>query len=1188
MGWLNFSGSHPVGREMHQLRKFSDVGYEFVHFPKSRYRFDLNSFLHKEAKKLLLRQMKKLQTRGKCFKIGLEVQIRFRKLADYTIETFPWFKSADMMCLYTPSEWQRTVTSAMNKIETNAFNYLTEGSDWTFHGVEEFRAKIAIFFPLSGSCYLYLAPEVKRKRAVGIIKPVTPTDHRCFLLAVAACIDYQKHTHRYGGSIICKNIDRLENIVLQIDESSLSYPTSIAQIPGFERRNSNLSVNVFGWSGLRRSKEAPLDILYKSRNSEASIYIDILYQKNHYFPIFHLSRLFHLQRGSQKRYVCRGCLFLCTTMAGYKTHQHFCDNKGVIYAPSKEKYLKFDYYKALCPSENVVYFDIESVLAPPRQTMFPCASERNKMSEHQAMAVSAKRVCVNPELNSKLFYYVGSDCIRMFLEWLLEQQHVIEEMREVAYRPINISRSDERRVRASKRCDFCRQEFPPDGSGKYRDHCHLKGGPLRAVLCNSCNLNRADYNRQTVVVSHCGSSYDHKYVLRGIAKLIQEKNLQSMRFRVLPKNEERHSIIFFGTFTFIDSYQFLNASLDSLVSSKREGVDLAEQFPEIAEFVDNDPEKLELLTRKGKFPFDYVDSVTKLADPHLPKPEAFYDRLKQKNISEEDYVHCQQVYRKFRCRNLNDYMLVYLQTDVLLLSNVFEAYRRLSLEKWKMDPVKFFSASHFTFQCMLRYTGVEIEIMQDMEMVNMIKQSIRGGLSLVSKRYIEANDPLMKKFDSSKDRVEIAYIDCCNLYGYALKQCLPHKNFRWLTSDEIGAFDVRNVADDAKTGYILECDFEFPETVHDSLKDFVPLVEKMQVTPADWSPYMKDIFAQKCKPPKAEAEKLTSHLGPRQHYVIHYTKLKICLNLGVVLKRVHRVMQFTQAAYMAPYIEACTVLRQQSANLFESNYYKSQICSVYGKTVEDLTKRVNLSLVTNSRQFLRASRKMNFKRFNIYDQDFAGVVMGRKIIYLNKPIQIGFTVLEIAKGHMNKFYHLFLKKNLGNALTLAYTDTDSLILELRNHSESFAHFMKRNKKYFDLSNFPKDGLYYCEENKRVPGKFKNECPDKIITHFAALRSKVYCIKFEGDDQIDESRLKGMPGVITKRLVFKNYQDALFSNTEPEVYTYYSIRSKKQHLFTMKETKVGLSSWDTKRYILNDGVTTLPYFHKDTLVKTLPC
>lgn len=1165
---------------MKELRKFSDVGFEYVHFPRRRYQFDLNAFLHREAKKQVLEQLDILQAKGKCFKLGLEVQVKFQKLTDPTIETLPWFKSANMICLYTRSEWRRVVTEALNKIETCAFNYLTEGSDWTFHGIQEFRAKIAIFLPLSGSCYTYLPLAVRRKRAVGIITTRESKDHRCFLHAVAACIDHHKHPELYKGTMFA-DIEHLEKIEVQLDESNLSYPTTVSQIAGFERRNGHLTVNVFGWSSSRH-KETPLNIVYKSKNTNSQIYVDLLYHSAHFFPIFRLSAMVRLNRGNQKRYVCRSCLFLCSDPSAYKTHKHFCDNKGIIYAPSVEKFLKFHYYKSLCASEHVIYFDIESMLVPASHLHHENPSTMKRVAEHVAMAVAAKRVCVNSALNSKLFYHVGIDCIQEFLGWLLEQKHVVEESRDIHYKPLIITVEDERRVRATKRCDFCLSKFPLDGSGKYRDHCHLRGGRVRAVLCNVCNLNRSDYSKQIQILSHNGTNYDHKFILRGIARFINKNSLQNMRFKVLPKNEEKHSIIFFGPFTFIDSYQFLSESLDSLVSSKRHDDNLARHFPEIAEFVSYDPSKLQLLTRKGKFPFEYVDSMEKLQERQLPRLEAFYDTLKQKDISQEDYQHCHRVFEAFECRNLEDYMLIYLQSDVLLLSSVFEAYRKLSMQKLSMDPVKFFSASHFTFQCMLRYTGVEIEIMQDMEMVNMIKQSIRGGLSLTSKRYLEANEPRMKQYDASKPRVEIAYLDCCNLYGYALKQCLPHKDFRWLTREEIALMDVRGVEDDAETGYILECDFEFPERVHDHLKDFVPLVDKMAVAPANWSPYMKDVFAKTCKAPKVEPEKLTSHLGPRRHYVVHYTHLKLCLALGVLLKRIHRVLAFTQSAYMAPYIDECTKQRQQATNLFESNYWKHQVCSVYGKTVEDLTKRVNMSMVTTSKQFLRASRKMNFQKFNIYGPDFAGVIMGRKIIYMNKPIQVGHAVLEIAKTHMTRFYHLFLKRKLGDDVTLAYTDTDSLIIEVRNQAESFANFMLRHKKHFDLSNFPQDSVFYWDKNKRVPGKFKNECPDQVITNFVALRSKVYCIKFEDDDRSDEIRLKGMPGVITQKLVYADYYDTLFQNEEPEVHSYHAIRSKKQNLYTVKETKVGLSCWDSKRYILPDGFTTLPYFHKDTL------
>ena len=124
-------------------------------------------------------------------------------------------------------------------------------------------------------------------------------------------------------------------------------------------------------------------------------------------------------------------------------------------------------------------------------------------------------------------------------------------------------------------------------------------------------------------------------------------------------------------------------------------------------------------------------------------------------------------------------------------------------------------------------------------------------------------------------------------------------------------------------------------------------------------------------------------------------------------------------------------------------------------------------------------------------------------------------------------------------------------------------------------------------NKRVPGTFKNECTHRMIKNFVALRSKVYCLHMDAEDQSDELRLKGLPTVVTKDLSFQDYYKSLFDEmdtSEPEKHTYHAIRSKKQHLYTIKEEKVGLSSWDSKRYILDDGFTSLPYFHKDIIRK----
>ena len=223
--------------------------------------------------------------------------------------------------------------------------------------------------------------------------------------------------------------------------------------------------------------------------------------------------------------------------------------------------MKFDYYKGLCPNDNVIYFDTESILAK--------SSISRIVAEHRAIAIAAKRVCVNPDLNSELSYYVGEDCIEKFLDWIMAEKVFFETVRDNHSHPLRLSREDEHRVLQATHCEFCQAAFPRDGAGRYRDHCHLTSGRLRFVLCNTCNLSRADYSKQIPIVSHCGTNYDHKFILRGIAQYVLKRGLTRQRFSVIPKNEEKHSIILFDQFIFIDSYQFLNESLDSLVSSKR-------------------------------------------------------------------------------------------------------------------------------------------------------------------------------------------------------------------------------------------------------------------------------------------------------------------------------------------------------------------------------------------------------------------------------------------------------------------------------------------------------------------------------------------------------------------------------------------------------------------------------------------
>ncbi|KYM95307.1 hypothetical protein ALC62_14047 [Cyphomyrmex costatus] len=182
-----------------------------------------------------------------------------------------------------------------------------------------------------------------------------------------------------------------------------------------------------------------------------------------------------------------------------------------------------------------------------------------------------------------------------------------------------------------------------------------------------------------------------------------------------------------------------------------------------SEFSNLSDEDFNLLTRKGVFPYEYVDCVEKLNDTRLPPREPFHNSLTGDTVSESDYAHAANVWKRFSVQTLDEYSDLYLKTDVLLLTDVFENFRESYVANYGLDPAHYYTLPGFTWDAMLKHTGVKFELLTDIDMVMFIERGIRGGLSQCFGRYAKANNKYMRSYDSSKPSSYLMYYDVNNL-----------------------------------------------------------------------------------------------------------------------------------------------------------------------------------------------------------------------------------------------------------------------------------------------------------------------------------------------------------------------------------------------------------------------------------------
>ena len=223
-----------------------------------------------------------------------------------------------------------------------------------------------------------------------------------------------------------------------------------------------------------------------------------------------------------------------------------------------------------------------------------------------------------------------------------------------------------------------------------------------------------------------------------------------------------------------------------------------------------------------------MDDPSKLKHKGIPPIEAFYSKLTQKSLTREEYKHVIRVYIALGCKIFEDYHITYLKCDVLLLADVFEKFRKSSMEYYNLDPANYISAPGLAWDAMLLKTNIKLELITDIEVLKMYENMKRGGLCFVgSKRHVKANNKYLENYDDKQDSTYIMYWDANNLYGFAMCQYLPYRCFKIIETCDKTLKMVSATSDTSDTGYTLEVNFSYPRERHAKLKELVPALENI-------------------------------------------------------------------------------------------------------------------------------------------------------------------------------------------------------------------------------------------------------------------------------------------------------------------------------------------------------------------------
>ena len=265
----------------------------------------------------------------------------------------------------------------------------------------------------------------------------------------------------------------------------------------------------------------------------------------------------------------------------------------------------------------------------------------------------------------------------------------------------------------------------------------------------------------------------------------------------------------------------MSSSLDSLVNN------LARGGHEFWGFENYNCRQHELLIWKGIYLYEYMDNWDRFEETSLPRIEKFYSNLNMSGVSDSNYEHTCRVWREFGTKNKGEYHDLYLRTDVILLANVFESFRRVCLENYGLDPSHFYTMPGLLWKACLKKTGIRLELLLDPDMLLMFERGIRrGGITQSVHRWAAANNPYMgSEYDKSKPTKYLQYLDANNLHGWAMSQPLPTEEFHWVEFDE--SKDLKTIIDELSKrkdhGYLLEVDVAYPRELHDYHNGRYPL-----------------------------------------------------------------------------------------------------------------------------------------------------------------------------------------------------------------------------------------------------------------------------------------------------------------------------------------------------------------------------
>ncbi len=1157
-----------------------------------------NEFINKYIEKIynLLKQFKDDQRRSQ----GITFQINLFFVIEHTntkSKEYVWRKcKAISKIQINKDDTINIIKECANKLTNDIEDLQQKGSDIRYIKSKIIEVIEFPYNPLRGSLYLDLHKSIKNKKCCINVKN---NDNQCFKWSVLSAL----HPTLKDPQRVLK-YKQFEN---ELNFNNLEFPIKIDDIPKFEKLN-NISINVFSYY-IDENNE-PIKFVYYLTKNNFDKHVNLLLiesvQENeikyHYCWIKNLSGFLTNSNG-HKRIFCLRCLQGFNNQTKLNEHKLYCDNFDYIKTtyPKNDgiqNIMKFNKLQNCQKIPYKIYCDFESTLNKPNEEFNNDQQDKNTkiLSFHNLSGYCI--VVVNSITNeSKVYYYsdpnlISNEIFQKFITTIFEIKKEIEQ----AYlnknaKKIIMTQDDENNFIFSENCYLCKKIFGEKIIKKnneiilykVRDHCHFSG-KYRGAACQLCNL-KYRIQKNIPIIFHNLRGYDSHLIFDNIGEFL--KNRDDIILTAIPTNIEKYLSFTIATrplnkedrykmikLRFIDSYQFLSSSIDDLAKNLSNDKKIL-TIKHLKHFNINES-NIHLIMKKGVFPYSWFDDKNKLNNTELPEKKYFYDDLIEENISDDKYNHALNVWKSLNIKTFKEYHDIYMMTDTLLLADIFNEFIEVCLNNYKVDPAYYLSSPGMSLDAYLKFSNVEIELINEdnSNMFLFFEKQIRGGVSTIFKRHSKANNKYMKDYNPKEPSKYIIYLDANNLYGWAMSQKLPLKDFKNINLNEWNESRIKEYDFNRDIGITFDVDLEYPKELHD-LHDYPFAPENIFIENENLSSFQNSII-ENLQLKRTKTNKLIPNLRNKTNYIVHGKLLQFYLNHGMKIIKINRGIQYYQSNFMESYINENTKRRTLAKNDFEKDFFKLLNNSIYGKTLENLRKHMDVILMTDDeyKKFEKINSKNMINDVLLYNGLTA--VKKRKIeVFLNRPIQIGASILDLSKLLMYDFYYDHLKNKYGDKCKILMTDTDSIIAEIE--TDDLYNDMLLNKKYYDLSEM-KIKQFQNNENKKVIGKFKDETNGIPIKEFVGLKSKCYSYLLD-DNNKNIKKCKG-----TKKYKVKNelthqiYYDTLMGLNNGSIKLKQNgIRSLNHKLSTNTQEKICLSIMDDKSYLI-DNFNARPHFH----------